>query len=97
MKNSFTNIIYRRMFSSSNIRFYKNVFFYASPSRYGTINMNTVDYFTITGWMDNKITFYKFADKRKPIELLTVTFEDSIQAEKEYNNILQGNPPYTGL
>ena len=85
------------MFSSSNIRHYKNVFFLGSPSTYGTININNVDYFTITGWSDNKITFYKFSNQNSPIELLTVKFKSTSQAKKEYNNILTQKPPYTGF
>jgi len=90
------NVTCKRMFSSS-MRHYHNVFFYGNPTQHGTINMNSIDYFSITGWRENKITFYKFANKIDPVEILTVKFDNSTEAEIEYNNIINNNPPYTGF
>jgi hypothetical protein len=88
----------KRLFSSSTtIRTYRNVFFQGTCTPFGSINTNNIDYFTITGWRDHKITFYKFSHKSNPVEILTVTFEDEIQAKKEYHNIINGNPPYSGF
>ena len=82
---------------SSFMRQYHNVFFYGNPTQHGTINIKSIDYFSITGWNESKITFYKFANNIDPIEVLTVKFDNASQAEIEYNNIVQGKPPYTGF
>ncbi len=88
--------INKRLFSSLNFRYCRKVHvqgdFY---TRSGSVNMNSVDYFTITGCEDNEITFYK--SEKQPFKIFTVIFENNREAVKEYNNILEGKPSYTGF
>ena len=80
---------------ASNFRAYHKVFFNENCSDIGVINMNNVDYFTVTGAFDHKITFYTF--KSQPLEVVTVKFDSPEDAMQEYSNIINGREPYYGI